>query len=98
MKIFSGTANRPLAEDIAAYLDMPLGDAEVMQFSDGEISVKYNENIRGTDVFIIQSTNPPGDNLLELLLMIDAASRASAKRPTEAGYPRNHSDKSATPS
>jgi ribose-phosphate pyrophosphokinase len=92
MKIFSGTANRPLAENIAAYLDIPLGDAEVVQFSDGEISVKYNENIRGIDVFIIQSTNPPGDNLLELLLMMDAASRASAKRITAVipyfGYAR----------
>lgn len=92
MKIFSGTANRPLAENIAAYLELPLGDAEVVQFSDGEISVKYNENIRGIDVFIIQSTNPPGDNLLELLLMMDAASRASAKRITAVipyfGYAR----------
>lgn len=92
MKIFSGTANRPLAEDIARYLGLPLGDAEVTRFSDGEISVKYNENIRGTDVFIVQPTNPPGDNLLELLLMIDAACRASARRITAVipyfGYAR----------
>ena len=92
MKIFSGTANRALAETIAKYLKMPLGDAEISRFSDGEIAVKYNENIRGTDVFIIQSTNPPGDNLLELLLMIDAARRASAERITAVipyfGYAR----------
>ena len=92
MKIFSGTANRPLAEKIAQYLGIPLGDAEIRRFSDGEISVKYNENIRGADVFIIQSTNPPADNLLELLLMIDAASRASALRITAVipyfGYAR----------
>ncbi len=92
MKIFSGTANRPLAEKIAQYLGIPLGDAQIRRFSDGEISVKYNENIRGTDVFIIQSTNPSADNLLELLLMIDAASRASALRITAVipyfGYAR----------
>jgi ribose-phosphate pyrophosphokinase len=92
MKVFSGTANRPLAEKIAQYLGIPLGDAEIRRFSDGEISVKYNENIRGTDVFIIQPTNPPAENLLELLLMIDAASRASALRITAVipyfGYAR----------
>ena len=92
MKIFSGTANHPLAENIAKYLDMPLGEAEVGRFSDGEISVKYNENIRGTDVFIVQPTNPPSDNLMELLLMMDAARRASAERITAVmpyfGYAR----------
>jgi len=92
MKVFSGTANRPLAEKITQYIGIPLGDAQIRRFSDGEISVKYNENIRGTDVFIIQSTNPPADNLLELLLMIDAASRASALRITAVipyfGYAR----------
>ena len=92
MKIFSGTSNKPLAEKIAQYLEMDLGNAEIKRFSDGEIAVKYDENIRGTDVFIIQSTNPPGDNLLELLLMIDAANRASAKRITAVipyfGYAR----------
>jgi len=92
MKIFSGTANRPLAENIAQYLGIPLGEAEIRRFSDGEISVKYNENIRGTDVFIVQPTNPPADNILELLLMIDAASRASALRITAVipyfGYAR----------
>ncbi len=92
MKIFSGSSNRPLAQAIAQYLEMDLGDTEIKRFSDGEISAKYNENIRGTDVFIIQPTNPPGDNLLELLLMIDAAKRASAKRITAVipyfGYAR----------
>ncbi|MBN2030244.1 ribose-phosphate pyrophosphokinase [bacterium] len=92
MKVFSGTANRPLAEKIAQYLKIPLGNAEIRQFNDGEIAVKYNENIRGIDLFIIQPTCPPGDNLVELLLMIDAASRASAKRITAVipyfGYAR----------
>jgi ribose-phosphate pyrophosphokinase len=92
MKIFSGTANRALAEKITQCIKMDLGDAEIRRFSDGEISVKYGENIRGTDVFIIQPTNPPGDNLVELLMMIDAAKRASAKRITAVvpyfGYSR----------
>ncbi len=92
MKVFSGTANRPLAEKIAQYLKIPLGNAEIRRFNDGEIAVKYNENIRGIDLFIIQPTCPPGDNLVELLLMIDAASRASAKRITAVipyfGYAR----------
>jgi ribose-phosphate pyrophosphokinase len=92
MKIFSGKSNQPLAERIARYLGFSLGDVELNRFSDGEISVKYNENIRGIDVFIIQSTCPPSDNLMELLLMIDAARRASAKRITAVipyfGYAR----------
>jgi len=92
MKIFSGTANLLLAKKIAQHLDIPLGDVEISRFNDGEIFVKYNENIRGTDVFIVQPTSPPGDNILELLLMIDAARRASAKRITAVipyfGYAR----------
>lgn len=92
LKLFSGNANRPLAEKIAEYLSIPLGDCEISRFSDGEISVKYNENIRGADVFIVQPTSPPCDNLMELLLMIDAAKRASAKRITAVipyfGYAR----------
>ena len=92
MKIFSGLSNRPLAESIAHYLGFSLGDVELSRFSDGEISVKYNENIRGIDVFIVQSTCPPSDHLMELLLMIDAARRASAKRITAVipyfGYAR----------
>lgn len=92
MKIFSGTANLPLTESIVKYLGIPLGDTEIFRFSDGEISVKYNENIRGIDVFIVQPTCAPGDNLMELLLMIDAARRASAMRITAVipyfGYAR----------
>ncbi len=92
MKIFSGTANIPLAQKIAKYLGLSLGDVAISRFCDGEISVKYNENIRGIDVFIIQPTIPPSDNLIELLLLIDAARRASAKRITAVipyfGYAR----------
>jgi len=92
MKIFAGSANHPLAEKIASYANLPLGEMDIRRFSDGEISVKYCENIRGTDVFIIQPTCPPGDNLIELLLMIDAAVRASAARVTAVipyfGYAR----------
>lgn len=90
--IFSGNANRDLAEKIAEYLEMPLGSADISYFSDGEIWVKYNENIRGADVFIIQPTNSPARNMLELLIMIDAARRASAERITAVipyfGYAR----------
>jgi ribose-phosphate pyrophosphokinase len=79
MKIFSGRSNLALAEGIANYLGMSLGDVDIKVFSDGEISVAFEENIRNEDVFIIQSTNPPSDNILELLLMLDAARRASAR-------------------
>jgi ribose-phosphate pyrophosphokinase len=82
IKLITGNSNRPLAFKIADYLKMPLCDAEIKKFSDGEIAVKINENIRGTDVFIIQSTNPPAENLLELLVITDAARRASAERIT----------------
>jgi ribose-phosphate pyrophosphokinase len=92
MKIFAGRANRPLAERIANYLGMQLGEVEIRQFADGEIFVQFNENVRGVDVFIVQPTAPPADNLLELLIMIDAASRASASRITAVipyyGYAR----------
>lgn len=77
--IFSGGSNVPLAKKIASRIGKPLGEIELKRFSDGEIWVKYGENIRGLDVFLIQSTNPPTDNLMELLIMIDAAKRASAK-------------------
>jgi ribose-phosphate pyrophosphokinase len=91
-KVFSGSSNKPLAEKIAGKLGKPLGDVELKRFSDGEIWVKYLENIRGSDVFIIQSTTPPSENILELLLLIDAAKRASAKRITAVipyfGYSR----------
>lgn len=92
VKLISGNSNRPLAQKISNYLEIPLCDAEIKRFSDGEIAVKINENIRGTDVFIIQSTNPPAENLLELLVMLDAAKRASAERITAVipyyGYAR----------
>ncbi|HQI41453.1 MAG: ribose-phosphate pyrophosphokinase [Ignavibacteriales bacterium UTCHB2] len=90
--IFAGSSNKPLAEKIADSIGVPLGILESKRFSDGEIWVKYGENIRGRDVFLIQSTNPPSDNLVELLIMLDAAKRASAKRITAVipyfGYAR----------
>ncbi|MDP6569321.1 MAG: ribose-phosphate pyrophosphokinase [Candidatus Marinimicrobia bacterium] len=82
MKIFSGRSNQPLAEEIAEQIGTPLGKVEIRQFSDGELWVQYAENIRGEDLFIIQSTNPPAENILELVLLIDAAVRASADRVT----------------
>lgn len=92
IRIFSGNSNRPLAGKIASYIHQPISDCEVTRFSDNEIFVKIDENIRGMDVFIIQSTNPPSDNLFELLIMIDAARRASARRITAVipyfGYAR----------
>jgi len=91
-RVFSGSSNISLAEKIAGKLGKPLGQIEFKRFSDGEIWVKYYENIRGLDVFIIQPTLPPADNILELLIMIDAAKRASAKRITAVipyfGYSR----------
>lgn len=78
-KIFSGTNSRYLAEKICASLDCPLGQMNIEYFADGEFSVSYEESIRGKDVFLIQSTFPSSDNLMELLLMIDAAKRASAR-------------------
>jgi len=93
LAVFTGNANRNLAAEIAKYLGVQLGDATCSRFSDGEISVKVNENIRGKDVFIVQSTCPPSnDNLMELLILIDAARRASAQRITAVvpyyGYAR----------
>ena len=82
LKIFSGRANRPLAEKICRHLDMALGAADIRNFADGEIRIHVEENVRGTDVFVVQSTQTPADNLLELLLMIDALKRASAERVT----------------
>ena len=78
--LLAGTANRPLAEEIAAYLDWPLGAVTIRKFADGEIFVRIDENVRGRDLFIVQSTVPPGDNIMELLLLVDAAHRASAAR------------------
>lgn len=90
--LLSGTANRPLAEEIASALEMSLSDATVSRFADGEIFVRLNQNARGRDVFIIQPTPPPADNIMELLLLTDAAKRASAARVTAVmpyyGYAR----------
>ena len=83
LKLFSGNANRPLAEEIAQHLCMRLGDADVSRFSDGEVYVQIYENVRGQDVFVIQPTCPPvNDTLMELLVMMDALKRASARRIT----------------
>ena len=91
-RIFSGNASRPLAQAICERLQTPLGDAEVARFEDGEVSVRFNENIRGGDVFIVQATGAPAENLMELLVMLDAAKRASARRVTAVlpyfGYAR----------
>ena len=93
MKLMTGNANRPLAHAIAAYLDLPLTAASVRRFADEEIFVEIQENVRGEDVFVIQSTGfPANDNLMELLIMIDALKRASARRITAVvpyfGYAR----------
>jgi len=82
LKIFSGRSNATLAQGIVDVLGMDLGDVTIRTFADGELWVKYEENIRGQDVFIIQSTNEPADNLIELFLLLDAAVRASAQRVT----------------
>jgi len=82
VRLLTGNANHPLAEKISANMGIPLSAAEVSRFSDGEVVVQIKENIRGCDVFIIQSTNPPAENLMELLIMMDAARRASASRIT----------------
>lgn len=82
IKLFAGRSNRKLAEKIAARVGVPIGKCDIQNFSDGEIWVKYSENIRGCDVFIIQSTHPPSENLMELLIMVDAAKRSSARKVT----------------
>jgi ribose-phosphate pyrophosphokinase len=82
LKLIAGNSNRPLAQKIAKYIGVELAACEIRRFSDGEIFVQINENIRGTDVFIIQSTNTPSDNIMELLILIEAARRASASRIT----------------
>jgi ribose-phosphate pyrophosphokinase len=92
LRIVTGRSNRPLAERIAAHLGQPLTDCKVTNFSDGEVFVQINENIRGADLFIIQPTNAPTDNLMELLMLIEASRRASAMRITAVipyyGYAR----------
>ena len=82
MKLFSGRSNPALAEKIVSSMGHNLGQISIRTFSDGELWVRYEENIRGKDVFLIQSTNGPSENLMELFLMIDAAVRASAERVT----------------
>ena len=81
-KLLSGTGNRPLAEEIAKQLGIGLCKLTCTRFADGEIFVRIDENVRGNDVFIVQSTNPPAENIMEMLLLIDAAKRASAARVT----------------
>jgi len=93
IKIFSGNAHRQLASEIANHLDLPLSEAEVKTFSDGEIFVEVKENVRGTDVFVVQPTcTPVNDHLMELVIMVDALRRASARRITAVvpyyGYAR----------
>jgi ribose-phosphate pyrophosphokinase len=103
MKIFTGSANRDLAEKICQSIGAPLGDATISSFPDGETYVKFEENIRGRDVFIIQPTSPPTNHhLMELLIMVDAARRASADRITAVipffGYARqDRKDKPRVP-
>lgn len=80
LKVFTCNANPKLAKEIADHIGLPLGNAEVVRFSDGEIQIKLNESVRGADVFVIQSTSAPvNQNLMELLIMVDALKRASAK-------------------
>jgi len=93
MKLFSGNSNPALARDVAGYLDIPLGRAEVGTFSDGECSIEIGENVRGMDTFVLQSTcEPANHHLMELLIMIDALRRSSARRITAVipyyGYAR----------
>lgn len=93
MKLFAGNSNRELAEAVARYLNIPLGKASVRRFADEEIFVEIQENVRGTDVFVLQSTSyPANDHLMELLIMIDAFRRSSARRITAVvpyfGYAR----------
>ena len=93
MKLITGTSNLPLAREIAAYLEIPLTDALVRRFADEEIFVEIQENVRGEDVFVLQSTGfPANDNLMEMLIIIDALKRSSARRITAVipymGYAR----------
>ncbi|MDG1859463.1 MAG: ribose-phosphate diphosphokinase, partial [Emcibacteraceae bacterium] len=80
VKIFSGRASKVLAEQVASSYGISLGDVKVVDFSDGEFQPSFEETVRGQDVFIVQSTMPPTENLFELLLMVDAARRASARK------------------
>ena len=102
VKIFSGRATRYLAENIALSFGAKLGEVQVTEFSDGEFNISFEENLRGNDVYIVQSTFPPSVNLMELLLMVDAAKRASARQITAVipyfGYARqDRKDKPRVP-
>jgi ribose-phosphate pyrophosphokinase len=103
MRVFCGNANRPLAEEICRYLGIQLGEANTTRFSDGEFNYQINENVRGADVFILQSTCPPVDShIVELLIMLDAFRRSSADRITAVipyfGYARkDRKDKPRVP-
>ncbi|MDP9133000.1 MAG: ribose-phosphate pyrophosphokinase, partial [Nitrospirota bacterium] len=93
LKLFSGSANPALARDVCAYLDLPIGSATVSSFSDGEIRIRVEENVRGADVFVVQSCCAPvNDSIMEMLIMIDALKRSSANRITAVipyyGYAR----------
>ncbi|MBD0320179.1 MAG: ribose-phosphate diphosphokinase, partial [Gemmatimonadetes bacterium] len=92
MMVLSGSANRPLAEEMAACMGVELGAITTRRFADGEIFVRIDDNVRGRDLYIVQSTIPPADYIMELLLLIDAARRASAARITAVvpyfGYAR----------
>ena len=93
MKIISCNSNRPLAEAIATYLDVPLTNADVRRFADMEVFVEIHENVRGEDVFVVQSTSyPANDHVMELLVTLDALRRGSARRVTAVlpyyGYAR----------
>src|ERR1700678_4304212 len=102
-KLFSGTANAPLADEVCNFLGMPRGQAMLKRFADGEVYVQIQENVRGCDVFVMQPTcRPVDENLMELLLMIDAFKRASARRITAVmpyfGYARqDRKDKPRVP-
>src|SRR6202166_5222592 len=83
--VFTGNANPALAQEITRHLHVPLGRADVDRFSDGEVGVELRENVRGRDVFLLQPTHPPAEHLMELLIMADAARRASGKRAAGGG-------------
>ncbi|MEE8393885.1 MAG: ribose-phosphate diphosphokinase, partial [Rhodospirillales bacterium] len=103
MKIIAGNSNRPIAEAISKYLDQPLANASIRRFSDEEVFVEILENVRGEDVFFVQSTSyPANDNLMELLVALDALRRGSARRITAVmpyfGYARqDHKSGPRTP-
>jgi len=92
IKLFAGTASQDLAKSISEHINIPVSKSSIRKFADGELKVKIEENIRGCDVFIVQSTYPPAEHILELLLFLDAAKRASAARVTAVipyfGYAR----------